>query len=183
MEYTTAEFEVLYRRCFPSAMRMACGLLHDEDEARDVVHEIFLKLLESDIKMENPSAFILRAVRNASLNRINMLATREKIRKRLTLDAPTDVFSPDLQNEDVESAVNRVLTDRERQVVKLIYSEGLSYKTAADRLGISVASINKHVVGALKNYEPTFKPLNHDRRTERNIDSEDARCPFLFVRS
>ena len=64
-------------------MRLAVSLLHGEDEARDVVQEVFLKLWESNIRVENPMAFLLRAVRNACLNRINMLDTRDKICRRL----------------------------------------------------------------------------------------------------
>ena len=46
MQYSTTEFETLYIRCFQPSMRMAMSLLHEEDEARDVVHEVFLKLLD-----------------------------------------------------------------------------------------------------------------------------------------
>ena len=44
MEYSTTEFETLYIQCFPPSMRLAMCLLHEEDEARDVVQEVFLKL-------------------------------------------------------------------------------------------------------------------------------------------
>lgn len=37
MEYSTTEFETLYRQCFPPAMRLAVSMLHEEDEARDIV--------------------------------------------------------------------------------------------------------------------------------------------------
>ena len=42
MQYSTTEFETLYLQCFPPAKRLAISLLHEEDEARDVVHEVFL---------------------------------------------------------------------------------------------------------------------------------------------
>ncbi len=77
MEYSTTEFETLYIQCFPLSMRMAMSLLHEEDEARDVVQEVFLKLWESNIRVENPMAFLIRAVRNACLNRINALDIRD----------------------------------------------------------------------------------------------------------
>ena len=68
------------------------SLLHEEDDARDVVQEVFLKLWESNIRIENPTAFIIRSVRNACLNRISMLDTRDKIHQRIMLDAPPDDF-------------------------------------------------------------------------------------------
>ena len=157
MQYSTAEFETLYIQCFPPAMRLAISLLHEEDEARDVVHEVFLKLWESDVKADNPSAYILRSVRNASISRIRKLDVREKVKLKLMLEPPPDDSDWERRNEEVKKAVERLLTSREQQVVEKIYSEGMSYKDAADSLGVSVAAINKNIVGALKKLRTHFK--------------------------
>lgn len=157
MQYSTTEFETLYIQCFPPAMRLALSLLHEEDEARDVVHEVFLKLWESDVKVDNPSAYILRSVRNASLSRIRKLDVREKVKLKLMLEPPPDDFDYEQRNEEVNKAVGRLLTSREQQVVEKIYTEGLSYKDAAASLGVSVAAINKNIVGALKKLRTHFK--------------------------
>ena len=157
MQYSTTEFETLYIQCFPPSMRLALSLLHDEDEARDVVHEVFLKLWESDGKVDNPSAYILRSVRNTSLSRIRKLDVREKVKLKLMLEPPPDDFDYEQRNEEVKKAVERLLTSREQQVVEKIYTEGMSYKDAADSLGVSVAAINKNIVGALKKLRTHFK--------------------------
>lgn len=157
MQYSTTEFETLYIQCFPPAMRLAISLLHDEDEARDVVHEVFLKLWESDGIVENPNAYILRSVRNISLSRIRRLGVREKVRLKLMLEPPPDDFDYEFRNEEVKAAVEHLLTFREQQVVKKIYTEGLSYKDAADSLDVSVAAINKNIVRALKKLRTHFK--------------------------
>ena len=157
MQYSTTEFETLYIRCFPPAMRLAMSLLHEEDEARDVVHEVFLKLWEADVKVDNPSAYILRAVRNTSLSRIRKLDVREKVRLKLMWEIPPDDFDYERRNEEVKTAVERLLTSREQQVVEKIYTDGLSYKDAAASLGVSVATVNKNIVGALKKLRTHFK--------------------------
>ena len=157
MQYSTTEFKTLYAKCFPPAMRLAMSLLHDEDDARDVVQEVFLKLWESGIQVDNPPAFIIRAVRNASLNRINTLETHERILKGLFLDQPPDNINIEQRNEEIVSAIRRLLTPREQQVVDKIYSEELSYKDTAESLGISVAAVNKYVVSALKKLRNHFK--------------------------
>lgn len=157
MGYTTTEFETLYTRCFTPSMRMAMSLLHEEDEARDVVQEVFLRLWESGNRVENPVAFILRSVRNGSLNRINMLDTREKIRQKMTLEPPPDEFDPEQRNEEVRMAITRLLTPREQQIINKIYVERLTYKEAAESLGISVAAVNKNIVAALKKLRTHFK--------------------------
>lgn len=157
MEYSTTEFETLYTQCFPPSMRLAMSLLHEEDEARDVVQDVFLKLWESNIRVENPTAFIIRSVRNACLNRIKMLDTRDKIQQRIMLDTPPDDFDIDGRNNEVISAIQKLLTTREQDIVNRIYAEGLSYKDAAENLGVSVASVNKYIVSALKKLRTHFK--------------------------
>lgn len=157
MQYSTTEFETLYIQCFPPSMRLAMSLLHEEDEARDVVQEVFLKLWETKIKVENPMAFIVRAVRNACLNRISLLDTRDKVRQRMMLDPTAEDFDIESRNFEVRQAIQKLLTPREQDVVERIYSDGLSYKDAAENLEVSVATINKNIVSALKKLRNHFK--------------------------
>ncbi len=157
MQYSATEFETLYTRCFPPSMRLAMSLLHNEDEARDVVQEVFIQLWTSSIRVDNPKAFIMRSVRNASINRINMFDIREKIRQKLTLEPPPDDFNVDQRNDEVISAIHRLLTVREQQIIEKIYTDGMSYKETAESLGFSVATVNKNIVGALKKLRTHFK--------------------------
>lgn len=159
MSYSSSEFHELYILCFPPALRMAMSLLHDQDEARDVVHEVMLRLWESGMRVENPPAFVVRSVRNASLNRLESIETRRRIEQRLALDPPPDDFDPDERNAEVLTAMKILLTAREQEVMNRIYIEGLSYKDAAEDLGVSVAAINKNIVGALKKLRTRFKTL------------------------
>ncbi|MDE6510553.1 MAG: hypothetical protein K2L00_00445 [Muribaculaceae bacterium] len=117
MQYSTTEFETLYIQCFPPAMRLAISLLHEEDEARDVVHEVFLKLWESDVKTDNPTAYVVRSVRNACVSRIRKLDVRERVKSKLMLEPPTDDFDYEQRNEEVKTAIQKLLTLRERKVL------------------------------------------------------------------
>ncbi len=157
MQYSTKEFEALYKQCFPPAMRLAMSLLHQEDEARDVVQEVFLKLWESDVKIDNASAYILRSVRNACLSRIRNLDVREKVKMKLMLEPPPEDFDYEQRNEEIKKAVEGLLTVREQQVVEKIYNDGMSYKDTAEKLGVSVAAVNKNIVSSLKKLRTHFK--------------------------
>jgi len=159
MSYSRSEFHELYTLCVPPAMSMAMSLLHNTDEARDVVHEVMLRLWESGLRVENPPAFVVRSVRNASLNRLESIETRRRIERRLTLEPPPDDFDPDERNAKVLTALKILLSPREQEVVRKIYLEGLSYRDAAEDLGVSVAAINKNIVGALKKLRTHFKTI------------------------
>ncbi len=157
MQYSTEEFETLYSQCFPPSMRLAQSLLQEEEEARDIVQEVFMKVWKSEKKIDNPLAFILRAVRNACIDRINRLEFRERIRRQLMLDPPAEDFDLEQRKEEVMAAIQHLLTTRERQVVEKIYTYGMTYRDAAASLEISVTSINKNLVAALKKLRIHFK--------------------------
>lgn len=157
MQYSVTEFEAIYLRCFPPAMRLAVSLIHDEDDARDAVLEIFLRLWEADKVIDSPQAFVIRSVRNLCLNRIAAADTRERFRRRFPLDETSDSTDIEERHLMVQSAVQSLLSGRERQVVDKIYAEGLSYKETAERLEVSVSMINKCIVSALKKLRTHFK--------------------------
>lgn len=157
MQYSITEFEAIYLRCFPPAMRLAMSLLHDEDDARDAVQEVFLKLWESDTVVDNRQAFIIRSVRNVCLNRIAAADTRERFRQSYPIDESDDTVDIEARHSEIRAAVQTLLSERERQVVDKIYADGLSYKETARSLEVSVSMINKSVVSALKKLRTHFK--------------------------
>lgn len=158
MRYSIPEFEAIYTRCVPQALRLAVSMLHDEDEARDVVQDTFIRLWQSDSEIANTDAFIIRSVRNACLNRISALDMQERFRRQLPL-LDANNLNPDAEpaHEELKAAVEQLLTPRERQIVDRIYTDGLSYKDTAEKLGVSVSLVNKCIVTALKKLRNHFK--------------------------
>lgn len=157
MLYSISEFEEIYRCCFQKAFRLAIGMLHDADEAHDAVQEAFMKLWETDAEIDNKAAYIIRSVRNSCLNRIAATDSRERMKRRLSLDEPEDRDEEHTRDDKLMDAIEALLSSREREVVGKIYSEGLSYKDTAGQLGVSVAMVNKCVVNALKKLRKHLK--------------------------
>jgi RNA polymerase sigma-70 factor (ECF subfamily) len=65
------EFEHLYREYAPLVNRTAWGVLANREDAEDVLHTVFLKLLRKGYPPEfqkNPSAYLYRAAVNVSLD-------------------------------------------------------------------------------------------------------------------
>lgn len=143
-------------------MRLAVSMLHDADEARDVVQEVFLRLWESEAEMSSPQAMVMRSVRNACLNRIEHAEVAQRYAMRYPLDADMaeSMAAGEDAAEQIKEAAGRLLTERERQVVERIYSDGMTYKEAASSLGVSVALVNKCIVSALKTLRKHFNTRN-----------------------
>lgn len=103
-------------------------------------------------------AFVVRSVRNVCLNRIAATDTRERFARRLSLDETVDSDTDaEVRDREIQSAVQTLLSPRERQVVDRIYAQGMSYKETAHSLDVSVALINKCIVSALKKLRTHFK--------------------------
>ena len=132
-------------------------MLHDSDEARDAVQDVFVKLWEAEVVIENENAYILRAVRNCCLSRIAAYDIHERVKRRLPLDEVDEAEELAESDEYLANAVSALLSPREQQVVGKVYSEGLSYKDTAEHLGVSVSMVNKCVVGALKKLRSHFR--------------------------
>jgi len=65
------EFEQMYREYAPLVNRTAWGVLENREDAEDVLHTVFLKLLRKGFPPEfqkTPKAYLYRAAVNASLD-------------------------------------------------------------------------------------------------------------------
>ena len=81
---------------------------------------------------------------------------KEKIKRQILLEQTPEDVDLSSRFEKVMNAINCLLTQRERQVVEKIFTEGMSYKEASLSLDVSVATINKNVVSALKKLRSHF---------------------------
>ena len=77
-----AEIDASYRTYGASVLRRARRLLGDEDEARDVLHEVFMSLIESPQQVRGTGpllAWLYGATTHASLNRLRNQRTRARL--------------------------------------------------------------------------------------------------------
>jgi RNA polymerase sigma-70 factor (ECF subfamily) len=138
----------LRRRLRP---RLGCG-----DEASDLVHEAFARLLgaASLERLREPEAFLNRIVRNLLIDRSRRHASRTH---HVPFAPGLDVAVPPTQDAEVELGQMReryreavaTLPDRMRQVFVLHRVDELSYREIAARLGISVRTVEWHVAEAI----------------------------------
>jgi len=62
------EVQTFYQEHGSALLLYACSLLGRKHAAEDVLHQVFMKLLEQNTMPEEPRPYLLRAVRNAALN-------------------------------------------------------------------------------------------------------------------
>ena len=159
MQAKEQQFKELFLSEYGRMYKAAYILLDDEDEAKDVVQDIFAKLWAgtAPIKEESKKTFLLTCVRNRCLN---IIAQRQTHQESITFLMPA-VIESEAYDEKIVDAINRYvderLTPQTSRIIKMHYNEDLSYKEISHSLGISLSAVNKHIVQGLRKLRLTFK--------------------------
>jgi len=147
-------FEKLFREYFPPLMSFARKILVDEDDAREVVHKVFINLWEKREKIDlstSLKSYLFTSVHNRSLNVIRdrkKFSSEEVPEMAGEWDVSTQIESMELEekiNEAIES-----LPEKCRQIFKLNRFDGLKYSEIAIQLNISVKTVENQMSKALK---------------------------------
>ena len=163
-------FEKLYKLYFPRLFSFSCKIVNDENVAKDVVQNVFIQIWEKHIsfQIEQPEAFMYRMVRNASLNHIRHLKVVDKLKSDIedrflgeelyyidmVGNEPYLLIEDELRKKVVE--VMDSLPEKCREVFKLSRVEGFKNQEIANRLGISIKAVEKHITKALSVYRKNF---------------------------
>lgn len=113
-----AEFEAIYRRHFATVWNVCLSLLHEPADTEDMVHDTFLRLLESNKRFEGEAhekAWLIVTARNVCRNEL------KRSRRR---DVPeTERADPTPLLDETLLAVRR-LPEKYRLPLYLFYYEG-----------------------------------------------------------
>jgi RNA polymerase sigma-70 factor (family 1) len=157
-------------------LRFATHFLKDEDEARDVVQDVFLKLWQkrdSLNEIENIEAFAMRMTRNRCLDiiRANRVVPIDAETDRKLKEETVDVHE---QFELSETAIQirkliNELPDLQRTVMHLRDIEQLEYEEIAERTELKVNAIRVNLSRARKKVRDEFLKINsnEDERSKR----------------
>jgi RNA polymerase sigma-70 factor (ECF subfamily) len=147
---------VLYRDHASAIRRRLSARLGSADEANELLHDAFARLLGARPvgELRDPGAFLNRIVRNLLIDRSRRRSTRPI---HVTIDDDSHLaIAPD-QGDAIELAqmhhryreVVASLPPRMRQVFVLHRIDGLGYTEIADRLDISVRTVEWHIAQAI----------------------------------
>ena len=137
MEQT--EFDIRIVPLRDRLYRFARTLLGRGDEAEDVVHDVLERLWRrhESLRVENPEAFAMTAVRNAAVDRLRRSRTTEELPLSLPADGRTGAWS---DRETVRRAL-AALPLRQREVLHLKEIEGYPTHEIAALLSTDEAQV------------------------------------------
>lgn len=151
-------YEEIYRRYWSLLYISSCKILRGEDDAKDIVQEVFVSFLHKgrDLQLTTSLAsYLYAATRYKVLDRIKHLQVKDQYLNSLGDFAEAAHTLTDdrlLEKEFVarmEKAIQQ-LPDKMRVVFELSRHEDLSHKEIARLLNISDKTVKKQISNALK---------------------------------
>ena len=151
--------EGLFRQNYSEMIHLARVLLNNDEEAEDVVQDIFLRLADNDIPPRDKN-YLLVAVRNACLNKIRQMHLHDRVKELMPIDDVADLQPIDKRLErldDIAAYVDEQLEEPHRSIFHLRFDEDLTIAEIARRLGINPNTTYKYLMQSIQQIKNHFK--------------------------
>jgi len=151
-------FELLFREYYQMLCSYAYRFVNDADTAEEIVQELFYKLWEkrSEIQINtSEKSYLYSAVHNRCLKFIEHRNVESRY-KSYYLTHESEVDNAPHQNSNVNELQNIIdqtintLPERCGRIFRLNRFEGLKYQEIADKLAISIKTVEANMGKALK---------------------------------
>lgn len=136
----------------------AMRFLKSREYAEDVFQDVFAVVWQSR-RFINPdasfSSYLYTIMRNRILNQLRNAANEEKLKESILSQALdyTEDTKREVMLNDLKSLISHALqqlTPRQREIFEMSREAQLSHKEIADKLGISVNTVQEHISTSLK---------------------------------
>lgn len=154
----SAAFKSVFDLFYPSTFRFLQFKLNDDDLAKDIIQDVFIKIWENRSQLEAERSFksyLYKIANNRALKHfrhekvVRKYEQAQKAQPQPHADSPETLLEHQELAERLQKAI-RQLPEKPRTVYLMSRVEKLSYKEIAERLNISVKTVETHIGNSLK---------------------------------
>lgn len=168
---TKEEFENIYRQHYAKMYRLARTMLYDADESKDVVSDIFARLLREKYhpQQHQLEGYLMTAVRNRCCDVLSHKSMRERVEKLFLQESQqSNVISTNTDDDRLERLVQFVeseLPPLSQQIFQLRFLRELSYEEVAQATGVSKVTVYNHLAQSLQRIRVYFQTNASKKKT------------------
>jgi RNA polymerase sigma-70 factor (ECF subfamily) len=154
------QFEALFRSSYASLVRYAKTLIKDHDTAEEIVQDLFFRLWQNreKIKIESSlNGYLFRSVHNRCLHYIEHQKVVGRHEHEMSFEQSSVAESPAdvLHYKELQAKIARTiekLPERCGQIFCMNRFDGLKYSEIAEKLSVSVKTVEANMGKALKEF-------------------------------
>lgn len=176
-------FKALFEKYYASMCHYACQFLKDTDLAEETVQELFVRLWEKrtgltiDTSVNN---YLFRSVHNHCLNQLQHQKIRQQYASHVMevskQEADWQPFYMEVElMERIEKCIS-ALPEKRQEIFRLSREQGLKYKEIAEKMNISVKTVEAQMGLALKYLRDELKELNPSQLALLIIFKKKSSC-------
>ena len=158
---TQKEIETLFRQHYAAMYRLARTILYDADESKDVVSDIFVRLLSGGITVQadKMEGYLMMAVRNRCLDVLSHKSVREQVEKLFSQELKQNhivASNGDDRLDRLMQYIDRELPPMSKQIFRLRFLREMSYEEVAQEVGVSKVTVYNHLSQSLQRIKEYF---------------------------
>ena len=158
---TKKEFENIYRQHYAKMYCLAKTMLYDADESKDVVSEIFARLLRDGDRPQKDrmEGYLMTAVRNRCRDVLSHKSIRERV-ERLFLQESMQSHIVSMNDDDrlelLMQFIEAELPPLSQQIFRLRFLREMSYEEVAQATGVSKVTVYNHLSQSVQRIKEHF---------------------------
>ena len=154
------EFETLFRSSYASLVKYAGTMIKDQDTAEEIVQDLFFRLWQNKEKLNIESSlngYLFRSVHNSCLHHIEHRKVVDRHAREMLHEPETETEDPSemLQYSELQAKIAVILErlpERCSRIFCMNRFEGLKYAEIAQKLSVSVKTVEANMGRALKEF-------------------------------
>ena len=158
-------FEILFRKYYEDLCQWAFHYMRDRDSSEEIVQDLFYHIWKDHAKLEirvSLKSYLYKAVSNNCKMILKKQSRRSAIESEIAKqpiskqDQPSDV----LETSEIREVVNKTLDElpeRPALIFKMSRYEGLKYREIAEKLSISIKTVEANMGKALEMFRKNLQ--------------------------
>ena len=158
---TKKEFEDIYRQHYAKMYRLARTMLYDVDESKDVVSDIFARLLREKYQPQQSQmeGYLMTAVRNRCRDVLSHKSMRERVEKLFlqeSMQCHIVSMNDDDRLERLMQFIEAELPPLSQLIFRLRFLREMSYEEVAQAAGVSKVTVYNHLSQSVQRIKEHF---------------------------